>query len=228
MEQSEVHALTAAYALDALDEAEEREYEEHLRNCERCREELAAFTDTASALAYAVDSPPPPPGLRDRILEAVQAERAVVVPFRPRRRVSWGLGAVAAAAAVVALGLGLWANSLSGRLDRAEEANAILGDPSARSSDLTGADGRVVVSRDGDAVLVVSGLDQAPSGKDYQAWVIEGDQSPRSAGVFEGGGDDDLVRLKERVPPGAVVAVTLERDGGVDAPTQTPLFSARA
>ena len=105
---------------------------------------------------------------------------------------------------------------------------AILGDPNARSTQLTGADGRVVVSSEGDAVLVVSGLDSAPSGKDYQAWVIEGDQSPRSAGVFQGGGDDELVKLKERVPPGAVVAVTVERDGGVDAPTQTPIFSARA
>jgi anti-sigma-K factor RskA len=228
MEQPEVHALTAAYALDALDEAEEREYEAHLRTCERCREELAAFTDTASALAYAVDTPPPPPGLRDRIVEAVQAERAVVVPFRPRRRLTWGLGAVAAAAAVLAVAFGLWASSLNGRLDRAEQANAILGDPNARSTDLTGADGRVVVSPEGDAVLVVSGLDTAPSGKDYQAWVIEDDQSPRSAGVFDGGGDADLVTLQERVPPGAVVAVTLERNGGVKAPTQTPLFSARA
>jgi hypothetical protein len=30
------------------------------------------------------------------------------------------------------------------------------------------------------------------------------------------------------VPKGAVVAATIERAGGVDQPTQTPIFSARA
>jgi anti-sigma-K factor RskA len=227
MEQSEVHALTAAYALDALDEAEEREYEAHLRDCERCREELALFTDTATALAFAVESPPPPPALRDRILDAARAERAVVVPFRPRRRLSYALGAVAAAAAVLAVGLGLWASSLAGRLDRAEAERDVLADPAARVAELSGATGRVVVNEAGDAVLVVSGLERAPAGKDYALWVIEGD-APRPAGLFDGEEEGDVVRLDERVPRGAVVAVTLEREGGVDAPTQQPLFTARA
>jgi hypothetical protein len=33
--------------------------------------------------------------------------------------------------------------------------------------------------------------------------------------------------LDEAVPAGAVVAATMERRGGVDAPTETPLFSAQ-
>lgn len=227
MEQSEVHALTAAYALDALDEAEEREYEEHLRGCESCREELALFTDTAAALAYAVEAPPPPAALRDRILSAARDERAVVVPFRPRRSLSYALGGVAAVAAAAALALGVWANSLSDEVDRIEATNAILADPNARTAELSGADGRLVVSDTGDAVLVVAGLERAPSGQDYQAWVIEGNE-PRPAGVFEGADGADVVRLRERVPPGAVVAVTLERNGGVSAPTSEPLFTAEA
>ena len=227
MEQSEVHALTAAYALDALDEAEEREYEEHLRGCESCREELALFTDTAAALAYAVEAPPQPAALRDRILSAARDERAVVVPFRPRRSLSYALGGVAAVAAAAALALGVWANSLSDEVDRIEATNAILADPNARTAELSGADGRLVVSDTGDAVLVVAGLERAPSGQDYQAWVIEGNE-PRPAGVFEGADGADVVRLRERVPPGAVVAVTLERNGGVSAPTSEPLFTAEA
>jgi anti-sigma-K factor RskA len=228
MEQSEVHALTAAYALDALDEAEEREYEEHLRGCESCREELALFTDTAAALAYAVESPPPPAALRDRILSAAREERAVVVPFRPRRNVvSFALGGVAAVAAAAALALGVWANSLSDEVDRIEATNEILTDPNARTAELSGADGRLVVSDTGDAVLVVAGLERAPSGQDYQAWVIEGDE-PRPAGVFEGADGAEVVQLREPVPPGAVVAVTLERKGGVSAPTSEPLFTAEA
>jgi anti-sigma-K factor RskA len=227
MEQQDVHALTAAYALDALDEAEEREYETHLRGCESCRDELAAYTGTASALAYGVHAPAPPPGLRDRILESARAERAVVAPFRPRRALPYALGAVAAAAAVLALAFGLWASSLSNRLDQAEATNAVLGDPGARVAQLAGANGRVVVSPTGNAVLVVSGLGRAPTGKDYEVWVIDG-AKPRPAGLFNGAEGGDVVRLRERVPRGAVVAVTLEREGGVAAPTQKPLFSARA
>jgi anti-sigma-K factor RskA len=226
MEQSEVHALTAAYALDALDELEEREYEEHLRGCERCRDELASFTEAATSLAYAVDAPAPPAALRDRILESARAERAVVVPFRPRRTLNYALAGVAAMAAAVALGVGIWGASVSSRLDRIEATNDILGDPNARVAGLSGADGRVVVSQSGDAVLVVSGVDRAPSGRDYEIWVIQGDE-PRRAGLFEAEEGEDVVRLDERVPRGAVVAVTLERDGGVDAPTRAPLFSAR-
>jgi anti-sigma factor RsiW len=226
MEQNQVHALTAAYALDALDELEEGEYEEHLRGCERCREELAAFTETATSLAYAVDGPGPPAALRDRILDGARAERAVVVPFRPRRTVSYALGAVAAVAAAVAIGVGIWGASLSDRLDRLETTNDVLGDPNARVAELSGADGRVVVSEAGDAVLVVSGLRRAPSGQDYEIWVIQG-QRPRRAGLFDAKEGREVVRLDRRVPRGAVVGVTLEKDGGVDAPTRAPLFSAR-
>lgn len=226
MEQDQVHALTAAYALDALDELEEREYEEHLRGCERCREELAAFTEAATSLAYAVDAQPPPPALRDRILNGAHAERAVVVPFRPRRTLDYTLGAVAAVAAAVAVGVGIWGASVSGRLDRLESTNDVLGDPNARVAELSGADGRVVVSEAGDAVLVVSGLRRAPSGQDYEIWVIRGAE-PRRAGLFEARDGKGLVRLDERVPRGSVVAVTLEKDGGVSRPTRAPLFSAR-
>jgi anti-sigma-K factor RskA len=227
MEQHEVHALTAAYALDALDEVEEREYEEHLRSCERCREELAAFTDTATSLAYAVDTPAPPPALRDRILESVRAERSVVVPFRPRRTLNYALAGVAAVAAAVAIGFGIWGASLSDRVDELEATRAILGDPNARTIGLAGADGRLVVSETGDAALLVSGLRRAPSGKDYEVWVIQGNK-PRRAGLFEARKGSDLVRLDRRVPRGAVVAVTVEKDGGVEAPSGSPIFSARA
>jgi anti-sigma-K factor RskA len=226
MEQHEVHALTAAYALDALDELEEREYEEHLRGCERCRDELAAFTEAATSLAYAVEAPEPPASLRDRILESARAERAVVVPFRPRRTLNYALAGVAAVAAAVALGVGIWGASVSDRLDRTEELNAILGDPNARVAELSGADGRVVVSEDGEAALVVSGVERAPSGRDYEVWVIQGDE-PQRAGLFEAEDGEDVVRLDRDVPRGAVVAVTLEQDGGVDAPTSSPLFTAR-
>ena len=121
MEQ--LHDLTAAYALDALDPDEERAYEEHLRRCPRCQEELAAFAETAAALAHGVDAPPPPPALRERILDQVAAERRTVVPLASRRPL-YAAVAAAAAAAVAAIAVGVWAASLSSELSREGYARA--------------------------------------------------------------------------------------------------------
>jgi anti-sigma-K factor RskA len=228
MDSGTIHELSAAYALDALDPAEEREFEQHLRTCEHCREDVASFEAAAAALAFGVESPEPPPALRRRILEHVQSERAVVVPFK-RRRVSFGVvSGLAAAAAVVAIGLGIWAVSLSNDLDATREVNRVLADPGARTIELQGADGRLVVSPEGDAALVVRNLDPAPQGQTYQAWVIEGKAAPKPAGLFNGDDRNDLLLLDQDVPANAVVAVTVEPEGGVDAPTTQPIFSAQA
>jgi hypothetical protein len=37
-----------------------------------------------------------------------------------------------------------------------------------------------------------------------------------------------MLTLDEMVPRGSVVAATMEKQGGVDKPTETPLFSAKA
>lgn len=229
MEADTLHELTAAYALDALDEREEREYEEHLARCPQCRDELASLAEAATGLAYGAQAPPPPPALRDRILERARAERPNVVPLRPAWR-SWPV-AVAVAAACAAIGLGIWAATLSRSLDRERSARdrqeqilSIVGDPAARRFALSGAHGTLVVSRTGAGALLLSNLRDAPRGKTYEAWVIQ-NRSPRPAGTFPG---STSVRLTRPVPDGAVVAVTLERRGGVDQPTGRPITSARA
>jgi len=53
--------------------------------------------------------------------------------------------------------------------------------------------------------------------------VIE-DGEAVAAGLFGGGGVSTVVPLTVPVPDGAVVAVTLEEAGGVEQPTQDPLF----
>jgi anti-sigma-K factor RskA len=225
-----IHELTAGYALDALDPEERAAFEAHLGGCARCQEELASFWEATGALAHAAAGPAPPPELRGRLLAAARAERPNVVPLRPRR---WALPAavsVAAVAAVAALALGLWAASLSDDLEQARDAlagqklvTALLADDSARSVALRGADGRLVVGADGRAALVVRDLPAAPDGKIYEIWVI--DEVPRRAGSFDRSG---VVGLDRAVPRDATVAVTVERDGGVDAPTSMPIFSAAA
>jgi anti-sigma factor RsiW len=229
MESLTVHDLTAAYALDALDAEEVREYEHHLAHCERCQRELAQLGGAAASLAYAVESPAPPERLRARILESARAEQANVVPLRPR----WTRAAKAlvAAAACLAIGFGVWAGVLSRQLesardarDRANRAVELISDPAAQRVPLQGAAGSLVVAPSGEAALLVRRLGHAPSGKTYEAWVIQNGK-PRRAGTFEGGGDTSVLHLERRVPNGARVAVTMEKDGGVDAPQGRAVLS---
>jgi anti-sigma-K factor RskA len=226
----DVHELTAAYALDALDAEERDTYEAHLAHCERCRGELAHMSETAAALAWGVESPAPPDRLRERILEAATAERENVMPLRPRR--PWR--EIAAVAACIAVGLGIWAGTLSHSLGneraasaRAEQAVAIVSDPSSRKSELKGGNGMVAVDRSGRGVLIVHSLAKAPAGHTYEAWVIPQGGAPLRAGLFRGGGSMTMVPLGEKVPKGAVVAATVEKRGGADQPTQTPFFTAQ-
>jgi len=220
-----IHELTAAYALDALDAEERRAFEAHLATCESCQEELASLASTTEALAVAATGPVPRDDLRDRIVAAARAEPQVLVPFEPRRPRSIPLlAAVSAAAAVVALALGLWAVRLSGDLDEARSALEVLGDPDSRTVALQTGQGRLVVDPDGRAVLVLNGLGRAPAGKTYEVWVVEGDV-PAPAGLFPGSSGAERVVVDGTVDAGDVVAVTVEDSGGAEQPTP-PLIVA--
>jgi anti-sigma factor RsiW len=220
MDSLTMHDYTAAYALDALDSDEAREYEDHVATCERCREELVQLGGAAGALAFAVESPAPPPELRLRILEAARAERPNVVPLRPRwTRV---MPAVAAVAAIAAIAVGIWAATLSSSLNQERSARAkverLLADPAQSRVRVSGTrTGTLFVGPNGTGTLVVSRLEHAPSGSTYEAWVIQNGK-PVPAGTFAGGGTTAVFQLDRTVPSGSVVAVTLERKPGATAP----------
>ena len=210
MTQPELHDLAAAYALDALDPEERWTYEQHLYQCERCREEVAALRETASELAYVPEGPVPPPALRERILREARAERSTTAA--PRRR-GWLFPATAVAAVAAtfaAVGFAVWGVSERDNTPAQQQVVPVQGAP-----------GNLIVAGN-EATLVVC-LDQAPAGKTYEAWVIESD-TPRPAGLFPGGCRS--VPLQERVSSGNTVAVTLEDEGGVEAPTSDILLSA--
>jgi anti-sigma factor RsiW len=229
---NDIHDLVAPYVLDALDEDERAEFERHLAGCDRCTSELQELQGTAAALAWGTASADPPDGLRDRILERARSE-AQVVPFRRRRGwVAPTLGLAAAAAACVAVGLGLWAASLSNDLDRERDLSAaqakaleVVGDPAAKVTPLKGASGSLVVGSSGRAALVVCGLDPAPSGQTYEAWLIRG--TPTPAGLFDTQGSCTAVALDRTAPSGSTVAVTREPEEGSELPTTDPIFSAQ-
>lgn len=228
-----VHELTAGYALDALDADERSAYEAHLAGCTQCQQELESFWTTTEALAVAASGPAPSPALRDRILADIRAEPPQnVIAFEPRRRrIVPVLAGATAVAAVVALGIGLWASSLSSDLDQARAAleneratAAVLADPNARSVALQSDEGRLVVTPEGQAVLVVDDLGPAPAGKTYELWVTSHGGDPLPAGLFPGREGRDIVHVDGTVAPGQVVLVTIEDEGGVDAPTTEPIL----
>ena len=55
--------------------------------------------------------------------------------------------------------------------------------------------------------------------------IIEG-ETPRPAGLFPGGGGLDVVPLEGTVDKGDVVAVTVEKKGGVKKPETTPIVAS--
>jgi len=183
------------------------------------------LSEAASALAYGVEAPPPPPQLRERILDRARAERANVVPLRPR----WALPAAAMAVAAVAaaIALAIWASSLSNKVDRLqassakqEQIAAILAAPGAQ---YVGNRGSVlVVTRSGLGALVVRELGPARKGLVYEAWVADHGK-PKPAGTFQSKGLLTIVPLKQAVPKGATVLVTREKRP-VDSPTTTPFI----
>jgi len=206
-----IHELAAGYALDALDPDERDAFESHLGNCARCQEEITLLGDAATGLAYAAEGPAPPAELRARLLESARAERATVAPLH-RRRWTPAWAAAVAAAACVAVGLGLWATLGGSEGSRAREPQTIA---------LPGGRGSLEVGRTGKAELVLERIPAPPSGKLYEIWVIRG-QTPQPAGVFRRGGQ--TVPLERRVPPGSTVAVTVE-SRRVAAPTSSPIFA---
>jgi anti-sigma factor RsiW len=201
----DLHEQVAAYALDALDEDERRAYEAHLAGCERCRAELAGLTETAGVLGLAAGASEPPAGLRDRILDAAREEGpSSVVAIGSHRRRRFAIAGVAAAVAAAALAIGLYA-ALSGG-GSGNDRLAIS-----------------VATEQGVSRATVTGLDEAPTGKAYELWVIQG-STPKPAGLFAGGGKQ-VVTLTRPAPQGSTVAVTLERAGGARAPTSAVLVS---
>jgi anti-sigma factor RsiW len=217
----DLHTLTAPYALDALTPEDRERFEEHLAVCARCRGEIAELQGAASALAFAVAGPAPPPSLRASILDAARSERQNVVPLRPRSIFTSVAAALAVGATAAAVGVGIWAASLHHSLSRERAAVRVLGDPAARRVAVEGVKGELVVAPTGTAVLAVA-LPSPPKGKTYEAWIA--DPSVHRAGEFNG----RTFVLPREVSRGARVLVTLERSGGVDAPTSKPLLVARA
>jgi hypothetical protein len=231
------------YALGLADEPESGEIRAHLsRGCEVCMGEMKRAREMMSLLGGSSEPATPSPKLRRRILASVGVEQ---------RGFGWapllaGATALSLAAAVYfggrewdfskqVVALREQSRTQNIELTRLNEAFAIL-----NSFDTTVTSfgenqpkprGKVFVNPAKGMLLIASNLPQAPAGKAYELWLIpkaKGGQ-PVRFGMFQSESDGSVMHI-EHAPVDATntaaVAVTMEVDTGVDAPTNTPVIVA--
>lgn len=235
---SEIEELLGAYALDAVDGDERRAVEDHLRDCPRCRAEVADHRETAAMLGNAGGDAPG--GVWDRIAGALdeappELRLAPVVPIeRGRRTVSArAAGAVAAVAAAVIVALGITVADQGRRIDEVTAASEqarteraaleAFTDPRAERVVLESTDGAaagtVAVLPDGTGYLVHHDLPVLEEDRTYQLWALV-DGGMVSAAVL--GPDPSITEFRVQGPVDAF-AVTREPAGGSEAPSGAPV-----
>jgi anti-sigma-K factor RskA len=234
-----LHELADAYALDALDDRERRRFERHLRRCPDCAREVREFTEAATALAMAV-AVRPPPGLRNRVLAAIEVTRQLPpLVAQPRARLSLPSSpwvprlatAMAVAGVAAAVTLGLVQVSTQRRLDTAQAQNqaiaSVLAAPDARikaAATSVGGTATVVLSySEKKLVFTGSGLPALPGSEVYELWLIS-PVGARSAGLLPGPVNGSISPvLASGLVSDDKVGVTVEPAGGTSSPTTTPI-----
>lgn len=258
--------LVPAYVLDALDVEERDAFEARLTEDPALREAVREERELMAELAGGVTPRTPPPGLRERIMaEARETPRgdadaepaterrspaavAAEAPGRPSR-LPW---LAAAAAFVVAMGFGLFAQSLAERRGALEgeltatrqaldEARGQLAERDSLLSTFLGPDVRSVAlsatdqppsarlfwnTRTATILVAAFNLPPAPEGRIYQLWGIASGENPVSLGTFQTGTDGTAL-LQRPAPAGSdfdLGAVTEEPAGGSPQPTSAPFL----
>jgi anti-sigma factor RsiW len=228
----ELHTLVGLYVVDALDDDERDRFEAHLADCPACQQEVAEFQATTGRLSQLM-AERPPDSVRTAIMARVAStpqEAAAPPPDQladRRRRSPMRLlaPALAVAAAVIALLLGIGWISSHRALDRQQAISAVLTAPDAKSVEL-GGEGtmRVVYSPTLDrSVVVADGLADLPSDRTYALWFI-GPGGPEEAALFRTS-DGRATKVLPRTPEGyQALGVTKEPAGGSATPTQPILL----
>lgn len=185
----------------------------------------------AADLASVVDEPvrTPEPTLPPELLGADDDHEDAEESFtRSRRRAGWfGLAASVAVLLAIALALpvtGMLApkDPVSIALQQVESSN------DARTETVALADGGQATlhwsNSSQQAVFVAEGMRAAPADRDYELWIVRGDE-PISLGVMRANNAGGAAVLAQGFEPGDALAVTVEDRGGSRSglPTTDPI-----
>jgi anti-sigma-K factor RskA len=235
--------LYELYVLDLLDPESASFIQEHLdAQCDVCTARTREAAKLTSGLASLAPQVTPPPQVRSRILQAVQAPRITGS--------SWKYAfAAAVAASLMLFAWGVQLNnqshSLSGEMTRLiQERNAlrsvveILSQSDMRTvqfgANQNAPHGRVFVSGSGGLIFVGSQLPQLAAGHAFELWLIPAKGNPQAAGVFRANAAGVSVKLS--LPSSNVstqpvnnaqitaVAVSVEPESGSPQPTTKPIL----
>ena len=241
---TDIHALSGAYAVDALDDIERASFERHLAGCAECRAEVASLREASALLAETTDTEPPA-ALRARVLADITKVRPLppeipdARPVRSRRGHGRGARLLAAAAAVAVLGGGaavVWQQPWQDGTSQAPSATeVVLSAPDARSTslDFPGGASATVTHSDslGKAVIVTEKMPPPPAGKVYQLWLDQPGEGMVSAGLMPVKADQEVL-LSGDAASATGAGITVEPEGGSTSPTSAPIalfdFGAKA
>jgi hypothetical protein len=242
--------LAPLAALGILDGEDRSAFESHVASCVLCRAEVLVHESVAALIPLALTPVAPARRLRERIVSgekvsaaprhwptllAAAASVALAVGLLVLRGQRDTARAEAQRARVLAEAAQAEARASAAALDAVQhdlgEAVAFRALVQRRQSRITALAGLPAAPRavarviwdptTREAVLVASGLDPAPAGKAYQAWVIASG-APVAAGVFRPDAEGRAVlRLPavDETSRAKTFAVTLEPEAGVPAPT---------
>lgn len=231
------------FAMGVLEDPEKSELYAHLgRGCPACTLGIRESRAVVYALGASAEGPAPPAHLRNRLLASVETA--------PQGAWHWSTAWQAAAAVVLAAILALvyvdrryaaetmfLKQEVARRVAETAELSAalrLLQSPETREVNFgkglpAPPQGRVFVNPLSGVLLVASNLPAPPAGKTYEMWIIPKEGKPAPAGLFASGADGTAVHLY-RTPVSltatGAIAVTLERAGGVGAPTSQPVIVA--
>jgi len=231
----DIHQLAAAYALDALDDRERAEFEAHYPTCPVCRPEVAGYREALSHVAASV-STSPPPSLKASVMAEIGSTRQLspllpdsVVSLSEHRQRRQRLGRImAAAAAIILIAAGAFVVGRKSSNDNGYAAAAVLAMPDTRTTPLTGTGpGSFKVAwsaADGKAVVIGDGLTDPGDGKAYELWAIDS-AGPHAVRLLDKADGQRVRRVVAVDGKPTQWAVTVEPEGGVDAPTGDIIYS---
>jgi anti-sigma-K factor RskA len=231
---ADIHSLAGAYALDALDDVERAQFERHLAACPSCRAEVDGLLATTARLA-AMAEEPPPPWLRDRVLGEVDVTRQRAPsngrepPSQSKRGLRRLVAPVAAAAAAVAVTLAVVVLLPRGE-PTLDDVSAVMAAPDAEiiALETTGEfTGRVLASDTvGQAVIALSGLDEREDGRLYVLWAFRDGTPINERSLTAAASGPTTIMMVDDLATVTQVAMTVESDGEVSAPTGPVVASA--